>query len=65
MSGLLTAVLIHVVIPEVARLLRREPGMTDAEVLAAVEPLAQRVIQTGEAWLASKGVAAPGALPQG
>jgi len=58
-NPLIHTILINVVIPEIAALLRRKPGMTDAEVIAAVQQIADRVIRVGEAWLASKGLAVP------
>ncbi len=51
-EGLLDAILINIVIPEVASILRREPGLTDDQIIARVYERKSRIIARGRAFLA-------------
>ncbi len=56
MNPIIALLITQILIPEVASLLRKNPGITDAEIIAQVGPLSDRIIAAGEAFLASKGV---------
>lgn len=52
MNGLLESIIIHILIPEVARVLRKKPDATDAEIIAEFSERRQRIIDKGRAFLA-------------
>jgi hypothetical protein len=62
-AAILNAILVHLVIPEIANLLRQQPALTDAQLIALVGPRADRAIAAGEAWLAQKLAALPPTPP--
>lgn len=55
MSPLIIVLIQELVIPEIRHLLEKNPSITDAEIIAAVGPLADRIISNGEKFLAAKG----------
>lgn len=52
MTGIIEALVLQVVIPEVAKLLRKEPNLTDEEIIARMEARRDRIIQQGRRFLA-------------
>lgn len=51
MNGLLEAILVEIIIPEVAAILRKKPDATDAEVIAAFHARRERMIEKGRTFL--------------
>jgi hypothetical protein len=49
---LIDAIVVNVLIPEIGRLLRGNPGMTDAEIIAQYKARRVRIIADGRAFLA-------------
>lgn len=50
-GGLIEAILIHVIIPEVAAIIRKKPDATDDEVIAEFEARRARIIAKGRLFL--------------
>lgn len=51
MNGLLEALLVEVLIPEIADILRKKPESTDADVIAELQDRRARGIAVGRAFL--------------
>ena len=51
MNGLIESILISIIIPEVADILRGKPEATDAEIIAAFQARRERIISQGRAFL--------------
>lgn len=51
-TGILESLLIHILIPEVARIVREKPQSTDAEIIAEFNVRRQRIIDKGRTFLA-------------
>lgn len=52
MTGIIEAILINIIIPEVASILRKKPGATDDEVIAEFQARRERIIAKGRSFLA-------------
>lgn len=53
MTGLIEAILINIIIPEVGSILRKKPDATDAEVIAAFQARRERIIAKGRTFLSA------------
>lgn len=55
MGGLLEAILINIIIPEVASILRKKPDATDDQVITEFLSRRDRIIKKGRAFLSETG----------
>jgi hypothetical protein len=51
MTGLIEAILVNILIPEIAGILRKKPDATDAEVIAEMETRRASIIAKGQQFL--------------
>lgn len=58
-TGIIESLIIHLLIPEVARVLRKNPDATDADIIVELELRKQRIAEKGLAFLARTAPDAP------
>ena len=52
MNGLIEAIILEIIIPEVGAILRKKPDATDADVIAEFQARRDRIIAKGRTFLA-------------